>query len=431
MRESGFRDDKQMQQRVVITGMGVVSPIGTGVEEFFSSLVNGVSGVDEVFLFDASTFPVRIAAQVRDFSPQEYLDDMPEGALRERKTAMGLVAAKLAYHDAGLESRDYSPLRFGVGFGVGLEEFFMQDVIPAVAGEKVDVSQLLHFLDEKAPPFRIKSPVDQTTDLIAGMFDAQGPRYTNVSACTAGAQAIGHAFHLIRSDEADVFIAGGCDSMVNPIGVGRFAMLGALSMSNDLGAHASRPFDRLRDGMVMGEGAAAVVLEKLEYAKLRNARIYGEITGYGSSLDAYRVTAPHPDGRGAVLAMKAALGDAGIDASSVDYINAHGTATPLNDVAETIAIKTVFGDYAYQIPVSSSKSMIGHSIAAAGALEFAAAVTCIHTGVIPPTINLTDPDPLCDLDYIPQVAREADVRVALSNSFGLGGQNATLIGKKL
>ncbi len=411
--------------------MGVVSPIGTGVEEFFTNLVNGVSGIDEVFLFDASTFPVRIAAQVRDFSPQEYLDDTPEGALRERKTAMGLVAAKLAYHDAGLESRHYDPLRFGVGLGVGLEEFFIQDVIPAVAEEELDLKQLLHFLDERVPPFRIKAPVDHTTNLIASMFDARGPRYTNVSACTAGAQAIGHAFHLIRGDEADIFIAGGCDSMVNPIGLGRFAMLGALSMSNHLRARASRPFDRLRDGMVMGEGAAAVVLEKLEHAKLRNARIYGEIAGYGSSLDAYRVTAPHPDGRGAALAMKAALADAGISASHVDYINAHGTATPLNDLTETIAIKTVFGDYAYRVPVSSSKSMIGHSIAAAGALEFAAAVMGIHKGTIPPTINLTEPDPLCDLDYVPQVAREADVRIALSNSFGLGGQNATLIGRKL
>jgi len=412
--------------------MGVVSPIGIGKEEFFTNLTNGVSGIDEVFLFDASTFPVHIAAQVRNFSPQKYLKEIPLSLLRERKLSMGLVAAKLAYDDAGLERNAYAPLRFGVGFGVGLEEFFIQDVMPAVASVKgeLDLTQLIPFFEQKVPSFRIKSPVDQTTNLISEMFNARGPRYTNVSACTAGAQAIGHAFHLIRRNEANIFIAGGCDSMVNPMGLGRFAMLGALSTSNQLRSSASRPFDRLRDGMVMGEGAAAVVLEKLEHAKKRRAKIYGEIIGYGSSLDAYRVTAPHPDGRGAVLAMKSALADADIVPSSMDYINAHGTATPLNDITETIAIKTVFGDDAYRIPISSSKSMIGHSIAAAGAVEFVATMMCIKSGIIPPTINLTHPDPFCDLDYVRKLAREGDVKVALSNSFGLGGQNATLIGKR-
>jgi len=429
-----------VQQRVVITGMGVVSPIGIGKDQFFTNLTNGISGIDDVFLFDASTFPVYIAAQVRNFSPQKYLSEIPLSLLRERKLSMGLVAAKLAYDDADLERNAYAPLRFGVGFGVGLEEFFIQDVMPAVAISwrcgisphkgKLDLTQLLPFFEEKAPPFRIKAPVDQTTNLIAEMFNAKGPRYTNVSACVAGAQAIGHAFHLQRRDEADIFIAGGCDSMVNPMGLGRFAMLGALSTSNHLRSSASRPFDRLRDGMVMGEGAAAVVLEKLEHARKRGAKIYGEIIGYGSSLDAYRVTAPHPDGRGAVLAMKSALADAGEAPSSVDYINAHGTATPLNDITETIAIKKVFGDDAYRIPISSSKSMLGHSIAAAGAIEFVATMMCVESGIIPPTINLTHPDPFCDLDYVPQVAREGDVKVALSNSFGLGGQNATLIGRK-
>lgn len=415
-----------MQRRAVITGMGIVSPIGTGKEEFFANLINGVSGIDEVFLFDASTFPVHIAAQAPDFSPQKYLRKVSQNLLRERKLGMGLVAAKLAYDDAALGGGIHNPLRFGVGFGVGLEELFMQDIMPAAES----ITQLLPFLEEKPPPFRIKAPVDQTTNLIAEMFNARGLRYTNVSACTAGAQAIGHAFHLIRRDDGDIFIAGGCDSMINPVGLGRFAMLGALSTSNQLGAYASRPFDRRRDGMVMGEGAAAVILEELEHAKKRGAEIYGEIIGYGSSLDAYRVTAPHPNGRGAVLAMKAALADGCISASSVDYINAHGTATPLNDITETIAIKTVFGGSAYDIPISSSKSMIGHSIAAAGALEFVATMMCMESGDIPPTINLTHSDPMCDLDYVPELAREGDVKVALSNSFGLGGQNATLIARR-
>ena len=410
-------------RKVVVTGIGVNSPIGTGRDAFWNSLAAGKSGIGPLTLFDASTFPVRIGGEVRGIDVEEIRRRFPEAAdERDRKVLLGLDAAEQAMNDARVHRGEF---RGAISVGVSLEVLFLEDVVEMLhsgdaAGDitGASVARLNRCL---------QTPLDRLAVLLARRHGAGGPLYTNCSACAAGAQTIGHAFHLIREGACDFALAGGADSMLNPLGIGGFSLLQALSTENDCPEKACRPFDATRKGTVMGEGAAFVVIEELSSARRRGVKPHAEVLGYGSSLDAYRVSDPPADGKGAVHAMTMAIRDAGIRPEDVHHINAHGTGTPKNDAAETVAIKTVFGRRAYDIPVTAVKSMTGHMIAASGAVEFVASVLTAVSGLIPPTINLSVPDPECDLDYVPGVARPFHGTTVLSNSFGFGGQNATLI----
>jgi 3-oxoacyl-[acyl-carrier-protein] synthase II len=413
--------------------MGVVSPIGTGREEFSRSLRDGRCGVRHITLFDASHLPTRIAAEVPSF-PTENLIPLPEltSRIKDRRVLLGLSAAHLAVEDANIDRQALRSPRCGVILGSGLHP-----VVPS--GETILSYGLfgdrrrVELLEEENQETAF-SPgwgrVTQGATLTAERFGMKGPCYTNTSACAAASQAIGQAFQLIAEDRIDSALAGGYDSMIFPFGVLAFSQLGTMTTRNDEPQRAIRPFDRNRDGFALGEGAGIVLLEEWEKARKRGAPIYAEVIGYGTSVDAYRITDPHPDGKGAFLAMKRAVQSAAIPVSAVDYINAHGTATAKNDKMETKAIKQLFGEHARRTPVSSIKAMIGHLVSAAGALELIATVISAAHSFIPPTINYESPDPQCDLDYVPNVARDARVDVALSNSFGFGGQNASLIIRK-
>jgi len=413
-----------MKRRVVVTGIGVVSPIGIGVKEFWENLVKGVSGVDRIKSFDPDEYnlTVKIAAEVKDFNPEEYMDKK-EARKASRFIQFAIAAAKEALEDSGLLESKYDPYRVGVIIGTGI-------------GGLKDIEEQTLILKEKGArkvsPFFIPYGISNMAGgLIAIRWGFKGPNYSVVSACATGNHSIGDAFRLIQKGDIDVAITGGTEAAITPLGVAGFAAMKALSTRNDEPQKASRPFDRDRDGFVMGEGAGILILEEYERAKARGAKIYAELVGYGATDDAYHITSPHECGEGAYECMRLALEDAGIRPEEVDYINAHGTSTPLNDKTETLAIKQLFGEYAYRLKISSNKSMIGHLLGAAAAVEAVATVKTIETGIIPPTINLENPDPECDLDYVPNKAVEYPVRVALSNAFGFGGTNATLVFKKV
>lgn len=410
------------RRRAVVTGMALISPLGMSVEETWQKLIRGESGISHITRFDASGFSTRIGGEVRDFNPEDFLDKKEIRRL-DRVSQFAVAGAKMAIQDAGLDIEKLDPFEFAVIIGSG------------IGGISTWEEQHTVFL-EKGPsrvsPFFIPMLIiNMVSANVAIALGAKGINYSPVSACASGANAIGEALRLIREEKAKVVLAGGSESALTPLALAGFCSMRALSTRNDEPQRASRPFDAQRDGFVLSEGAAILVIEELEFARKRGARIYAEVLGYGASCDAYHITAPDPEGEGAAFCMEAALRDAQISGEEVDYINAHGTSTPLNDVVETLAIKRVFGERAYKIPISSTKSMIGHLLGAAGAIEFAVSLLTIRDGIIHPTINYENPDPQCDLDYVPNKAREQRVDTILSNSLGFGGHNVTLIARRL
>lgn len=427
-----------MNRRVVVTGMGMVTPLGPDLESTWEALRLGRSGVDRITLFDASTFATRIAAEVKRFRLADYRDDAERWAEHSRNTSFALAAATMAVCDSCLmEDRRLVPERFGVylGSGEGQQDFprFVELVNrSSKGGPRVATAEFIALGMKSLHPIREAEQEPGTPSAhLASVFGARGPNANCLTACAASSQAIGEATELIRRGDADVMLSGGTHSMIHPFGVTGFNLLTALSTRNDEPEKASRPFDRDRDGFILGEGAGMVVLEDYEHARRRGARIYGEVAGYGSTADAFRLTDTHDEGRGAIACIRQALDDARVRPEDVDYINAHGTSTKVNDSIETYAIKRALGDAAHRIPVSSTKSMMGHLIAAAGVVEAITCLLAMRDSVMPPTINLDHPDIDCDLDYIPHQAREKAVDVALSNSFGFGGQNITLILRRL
>jgi len=420
----------------VITGIGCITPMGAEVETVWNGLKEGASGVGFTTVFDASRFPTKISAEVRDWDVSDVGEDPEAWKLRGRHTRFAAGAAKKAVRDSGLLDRAIDPTRFGVylGSGEGQQDFdcFARMMTSALGEDgKFDLALFTKAgLEWLHPTIELEQEPNMPAGHLAGMFNAQGPNANCLTACAASSQAIGEAVEIIRRGDADAMLSGGTHSMIHPFGVTGFNLLTALSTNNENPTKASRPFDRDRDGFVLGEGAAMVVLEELEHARQRGAQIYGEVTGYGSTADAYRITDTHPEGRGATRCIKLALEDAQLNVDDIHYINAHGTSTSVNDRVESLAIKNAFGPGAYKIPVSSTKSMMGHLIAAAGATELIVCLMAIRDGVLPPTINYQNPDPECDLDYIPNQARKAKCDVAMSNSFGFGGQNDTIIVKR-
>jgi 3-oxoacyl-[acyl-carrier-protein] synthase II len=407
-----------MKRRVVVTGIGAITPVGNDVATTWRSIIEGKPGAGPITKFDASKFPVRFACEVKNFDPLQYMD-RKEAKRADPYAQYAIAGAFQAMADAGLaDGSPYDPDRVGVilGSGIGgLKSFEEQHDIYRERGAS------------KISPFFIPMFIaDIAAGLVSMRFNAKGPNYATVSACATSAHAIGDAFRTIQFGDADVMISGGSEATVTPMAIGGFANMKALSERNESPETASRPFDATRDGFVMGEGGAVVVLEELEVARKRGARIYAEIVGYGATGDAYHLTAPAPDGEGAQRAMKRAMANAGWKPSEVDYINAHGTSTPANDFNETRAIKAVFGECASKVHVSSTKSMTGHMLGAAGAVEFIISSLAVRDGVVPPTINYQTPDPELDLNYTPNAAARRPLRTALSNSFGFGGHNVTL-----
>jgi 3-oxoacyl-[acyl-carrier-protein] synthase II len=412
---------EQERRRVVVTGLGLVTPLGTGVEKNWQALLAGRSGIGPVSRFDVSDFPTRIAGEVRDFIPENFIDKKDVKKM-DPFIQYAVGAAKMAMDEAKLpisaENEDMVGVIVGVGIGglTSIEEY-----------HKLFLETRL----KKVSPFFIpKLIANLAPGQISIRYGAKGINYTPTSACSSGAHAIGEAFRLIRLGEQDAVIAGGAESALTPLGLGGFIALKAVSSRNDEPEKASRPFDRHRDGFVMSDGAGILVLEEMGQAKRRGAKIYAEIIGYGANGDAYHMTAPSPEGEGAVRCMRLALRSAGITPLEVDYINAHGTSTPYNDATETVAIKRLFGEHAARLAISSTKSMTGHLLGAAGGVEGVFSVLALEHGMLPPTINYEEPDPECDLDYVPNVARQAPIRVAMSNSFGFGGTNACLVFRK-
>ncbi len=423
-----------MRRRVVITGMGAITPLGHSVAELYKAQLEGKSGVGPISLFDASAFPTKFASQVKNFDLGGYVRDPERWDDSGVNTRFALAAAHQALSDAGVLDAGVALDRCGIyfGSGEGIQDFnYLISLIAegyqpqknAVDSAKFAAGGLRYF----HPGREFEQELHTTTGHVAEYFGLEGPNYNCLTACAASSQALGEAAELIRHGDADVMLSGGSHSMIHPLGVTGFNLLTALSTRNTEPTQASRPFDLQRDGFVLGEGSGMLVLEELDHARRRGAPIYAELTGYGSTADAFRVTDSHPDGRGAIACMQGALDDAGLDPAAVGYINAHGTSTQVNDRVETVSIKKVFGDAAYHVPISSSKSMLGHLIAAAGAVELITCVMAIRNGVLPPTINYEFPDPECNLDYIPNTAREKRVDHVLSNSFGFGGQNVSLI----
>ena len=412
---------KPINKRVVITGMGLVTPLGIGVKPTWASVCAGQSGIGEITRFDSSAYATKIAAEVKDFKPQDF---MPKKDARrvEPFIAYALAATRMAIEDSGLVIDSSNETRVGVITGCGLGGLrFMEDTVLRVSQEG----------PRRVSPFFIPMMIgNMAPGLISVHFGARGPNSSLATACAAGAHAVGNSFRLIQNGTADAMITGGTEGVISPSCIAGFNSMKALSTRNDEPQKASRPFDRDRDGFVVGEGGGILIIEALDHALARNAPIYAEISGYGMSGDGYHMTSPPPDGNGAVRCMTAALEDAGIDGNRIDYINAHGTSTPLNDLYETRAIKTVFKEYAYSLPVSSTKSMTGHLLGGAGGIEMVFTALSIHEDMIPPTINYENPDEDCDLDYVPNTARSKKVEYAMTNSFGFGGTNATLILKK-
>ncbi len=407
-----------MERRVVVTGLGAITPLGIGVEQTWEGMRSGRSGIRKITLFDATEFSSQIAGEVVDFDPTLWLEAR-EVRHNDRFVQFAIGASAMAVEDSGLDFERTDGARVGVLIGSG------------IGGTWTWEEQHRNLL-EKGPrrisPFFIPMLImDMASGKVAMRYGAKGPNLAIATACATSAHALGEAAEIIKRSAADVMIAGGAEAAVSPLALGGFCSLRALSKRNDDPEHASRPFDRDRDGFVMAEGAAIVVLEELEHARKRGARIHGELVGYGASADAYHITDPRPDGEGMASSMETALSDAGITPEQVDYINAHGTATTVGDPAETRALKRVFGEHAYKLAISSTKSVTGHLLGAGGAVEAIACLYAIREGVAPPTANLDNPDPECDLDYVPKQARELPIRIAMTNSFGFGGHNATLI----
>jgi 3-oxoacyl-[acyl-carrier-protein] synthase II len=410
-----------MRRRVVVTGIGLITPLGCGTQKTWEGICKGESGIDRITSFDASDYPVRIAGEVKDFHPEDFIERKDIKKM-DIFIQYALGAGTMAVEDAGLKIGGDNADRVGVIVGAGIGGLNTIERYHSV---------LLESGPRRISPFFIPMLI---ANLAAGhismRFGARGPNSCVTTACAAGTHAIGDAFRLIQRGDADAMIAGGSESAITPLTVAGFANMKALSERNDAPQKASRPFDLARDGFVIAEGAGVLVLEEMTSALRRGARIYAEIAGYGMSADAYHMTAPDPEGRGVVNCMRMALRDAGLTPEEVDYINAHGTSTPYNDKHETAAIKQVFGDHAYKLAVSSTKSMTGHLLGAAGGVEAAFCALAIAHGIIPPTINYENPDPECDLDYVPNHARHVEVRTALSNSFGFGGTNACIVLRK-
>lgn len=411
-------------KRVVITGIGIISSVGKNKEEHLSSILKGYSGIDEISLFDVSTMPVKLGGEIRNINFEDLYSECPElRTISDRKVLFGYLAFQEAFSDARLI--DLAG-KIGVNLGVSLEVLPVEKL--TFLNSKIDPADFFRRYSKYANGLQI--PLDTLNKLLIKRHKISGPAYVNCSACAASTQAIGHSFKKVQRGDNNILVCGGYDSMLNPFGLGGFSLLGALSARNELKAKASRPYDRKRDGAILGEGAGIIVLEELDSALSRNVRIYAEIVGYGSSLDAYSTTDPEPGGIGAKQAILGAISDAQISPNEIDYINGHGTSTPKNDLVETRAIKEVFGDQAYNIPISSTKSMLGHLIAASGAVEVISALTGFLYNRLHPTINYEYPDPACDLDYVPNEAREWEGNYILKNSFGFGGQNACLILKR-
>ncbi len=407
-----------MRNRVVITGMGVITPLGLSIDSFWQSLVHGKSGIDRISRFDVSGFSTQVAAEVRDFDPQNYMEKK-EAKRMDRFAQFAMASTQLAIKDSGIAAQDLASTRSGVLVGTG------------IGGIETLTDQFQTMFDKgpgRVSPFFIPMMIaNMACGQIAIALGAKGPSSTVVTACAAASNAIGDAFRLLQWGKADVMVCGGAEAPIVPLAVAGFCSMKAMSTRNDDPKAACRPFDAERDGFVMGEGAGMFVLETLEHAKMRGAKMLAEIVGYGVTQDAYHITAPAPGGDGGARCMALAIEEAGLSPVDIDYINAHGTSTPANDKNETEAIKTVFGEQAYRVPISSTKSMTGHLLGAAGAVELVACIKAMETGIIPPTINYVHKDPECDLDYVPNHARESQVKHALSNSFGFGGQNACLV----
>ncbi|MEE8185641.1 MAG: beta-ketoacyl-ACP synthase II [Thermodesulfobacteriota bacterium] len=410
-----------MKRRVVVTGVGVISPLGIGIERSWKGVIEGRSGIREISKFDATNFPVRIAGEVPDFTTEGYIEKK-EVKKMDLFIQYSIAASIMALKDAGLEITPDNADRIGVYIGAGI-------------GGLGAIEHWNNVLREKGPeritPFFIPMVIiNLASGQVSIIVGAKGPNSCAVTACATGNHCIGDAYRIIERGDADVMIAGGTESVITPLCIAGFNAMKALSTRNDSPDEASRPFDQDRDGFVIGEGAGVLILEELEYVRKRGGRVLAEIVGYGMSADAYHMTSPSPEGEGAVRCMEMALSDGGINPEDVDYINAHGTSTPLGDIAETQAIKKVFRGYAQKLAVSSTKSMTGHLLGAAGGVEAVFTVLSIVNNVLPPTINYKTPDPECDLDYVPNEAREGKVNVAMSNSFGFGGTNATLVIKR-
>jgi 3-oxoacyl-[acyl-carrier-protein] synthase II len=412
-----------MNRRVVITGIGIISPLGCDLEKTWKGTLEGKSGIGPITLFDAATFPCRIAAEVKNFNIDSFIGDKKLIKILNRGAQFGVTAAQMAIADADFHADDYEPSRTGISL--------------SSSGSRPNLESLgLMCQAIKNSAFPIINPVSAINwspntgaSMIAMLANAQGPNTVISTACSGSSQAIGTALRMIQQSDADIIITGGYESMISEVDIISFSLLGALSTRNEEPQRASRPFDRERDGFVLGEGAAVIILEELSHAHARGAKIYAEIVGHGCSMNAYRITDSPPNGEGAIQAMKYALLDANLSPKDVDYINAHGTSTPINDQSETAAIKHVFGNYAYHLPVSSTKSMTGHLIAAAGGLELVFCIQSLRDGIIPPTINYENVDPKCDLDYVPNEACAVKVEVAMSNSFAFGGSNSCLVVK--
>ncbi|MEI8340247.1 MAG: beta-ketoacyl-ACP synthase II [Verrucomicrobiota bacterium] len=412
------------ERRVVITGMGVITPVGNDLQTFWGNIKNGVSGIERVTAFDTTDYDCKIAGEIRNFNPLDYFKNPKDVRRTDRYTQFSIAAAKMAIEDAGIDSTNYPDrTRFGVvvGSGIGgLRTLEDQHTVLMTKGPK------------RVSPFMIPMMINNmASGLISIEFGLSGPNFATVSACATACHAIGEAWRMIRYGEADAFLAGGAEATVVPLGMAGFSAMKALSTRNDEPHRASRPFDKDRDGFVMGEGAGIIVLEELEHATKRGARIYCELAGYGLTADAFHMSAPLPNHDQAQRSMRIACSEAGVNIEDVDYINAHGTSTPVGDLAEVRAIKAVFGEHARNgLLISSTKSMTGHLLGGAGSVEMAACVMAIKEGVVPPTINLDNPDPECDLDFVAHTAREKKIKVAVNNSFGFGGHNATLVAKE-
>jgi beta-ketoacyl-acyl-carrier-protein synthase II len=401
----------------VITGQGVVSPLGSEVETFWTRLIAGESGIGPVTRFDISKFDTRFGGEVREFRSEDYMD-RKEIRRADLFVQYAVGATAQAVRQSGVSPQTVDPNRYGVIVGSG---------IGGIATFEDQHRVLLEKGPSRVSPFFIPMMIsDMASGIVSIQFGAKGPNYATVSACSSGAHAVGDAFRIIQCNEADVMIAGGAEAPITPVSFAGFCSMKAMSTRNDDPTHASRPFDAQRDGFVMGEGAGVVVLEELEHAKKRGVKILAEIVGYGATGDAHHMTAPAPEGEGAARAMRAAIRDSGLSPESFGYMNAHGTSTPLNDKFETQAIKSVFGEHAKKLPVSSTKSMTGHLLGAAGGLETIICVLALERQKVPPTVNYQHPDPDCDLDYVPNTARSVDLQAALSNSLGFGGHNVTL-----
>ncbi|WP_038057782.1 beta-ketoacyl-ACP synthase II [Thermodesulfobacterium hydrogeniphilum] len=409
-----------MKRRVVVTGLGTVNPVGIGVEETWKNIKSGKSGIGRITKFDPSNLPSQIAGEVKNFRPEDFIPAKLVSRV-DLFIQYALASTRMALEDANLPTSDLGD-EVGVIIGVGM-------------GGVGQIEHYTRILDEKGyrrvTPFFIPMIIpNMAAGQVAILYGVKGPNIAVCTACAAGNHAIGEAFKLIREGKVKAMICGGAEGLITPLCVAGFSVMKALSTRNDEPEKASRPFDAKRDGFVIAEGCGILILEDMEHALKRGAKIYAEVIGYGANADAYHMTAPCPDGEGAAKCIELALKDAGIDPTQVDYINAHGTSTPLNDLAETKAIKKAFGDHAYKVMISSTKSMTGHLLGGAGGLEAVLTVMSIYEGIVPPTINLEEPDPECDLDYVPNQARKTNIKIALSNAFGFGGTNACLVFKK-